>query len=172
MGWVSIPLLSVGALVAAAERPPKVFTPLPPTPAEFALAPQPVYGPLRPIRPAHRLALLEFRHTLNENDSEVAPFAVALGHLTARYIEDAGRIADVTTSVCQEIRAAKQPALPSEIIEGALAWNRPPGSRPDVPRRFSDYARAYRTLRLKEGKNHQAAIAALKTPPPPQPKPH
>lgn len=180
MRWVSLPLLWVGASVMAADgpKPPASATAPRPRPAastsapEFSLAPQPVYGPLRPVTPAHRLALLEVRESLQETDPRVAAFSHLLGQLTARYVEDAGRIAEVTTSVCQEIRATKQPVAPSEILEGALTWTRPAGSRQDVPRKFSEYGRKYLALRVKEGKDHKAALAALApTPPPPSAKP-
>lgn len=178
MRWVSLPLLWVGASLMAADGPKPAPAPAT-TPArppastiapEFRLAPQPVYGPLRTVTPAHRLALLEVRQSLPETDPQVARFSQLLGQLTARYVEDANRIAEITTSVCQEIRATKQVAVPSEILEGALRWNRPAGSRPDVPRKFSDYGRKYLALRVKEGKDHKSALAAL-TPPPPPPGP-
>jgi hypothetical protein len=134
-------------------------------PTEFDLAPQPIYGPLRPILPAHRLALLESGQRLLENDPLVASFAQALGQLTARYVEDASRIAEITSSLCREIRRRQKPASPAEILDAALRWNRPTGTRTDVPRRFSEFARLYQTLRIKQGKDHKAALATLVPPP-------
>lgn len=185
MRWVSLPLVWLGASLAGAQdsKPAPVAPPTPAPPAaraatappaapapvvsELTLAPQPVYGPLWEVTPAHRLALLESGTSLPQNDPEVARFSQFLGQLTARYVEDAGRIAEVTSALCWEIRAKKQSAVPSEILEGALRWTRPPGSRPDVPRKFSEYARRYRTLRVKEGKDHKSALAILNPPPPP-----
>lgn len=188
MRWVSLPLVWLGASLAAAQDP-KPAPVAPPTPAlpparaatappaaapapapiasELTLAPQPIYGPLWEVTPAHRLALLEFGTPLPQNDAQVARFSHFLGQLTARYVEDAGRIAEVTSALCWDIRAKKQTAVPSEILEGALRWTRPAGSRPDVPLKFSEYARRYRTLRVKEGKDHKSALAILNPPPAP-----
>lgn len=183
MRWVSLALLGVGASLSAAEDPKPVPPPAPtPAPAavrvpavaplapavsELTLAPQPIYGPLRAVTPAHRLALLEAGVPLPETDPGVAAFSHVLGQLTARYVEDAGRIAEVTSSVCRQIRAKNQPASPAEVLEGALNWRRPAGARPGVPRRYSDYARRYLALRVTEGKDHKAALATLNPPPPP-----
>ncbi len=163
MRWLSFGLLWAGAVASAADspKPAPVVVPPPSPPAEFQLAPQPVYGPLRPIVPAHRLALLEERRPIEASDPGVARFADLLEKLTARYVEDAPRIEELTTAVCQAIRASNKPAAPSEILEGALAWKRPADTRADVPRRFSDFARRYRALRVKEGKDHKAALSAL-----------
>jgi hypothetical protein len=165
----ALPFIATASVV----EPPKSKTAPPATPAppppqvavapppEWALVPQPVYGPRRPPMPAHQLALVETRTPVPANDPVVAGFARILSQLTARYIEDAPRIAELTASACEQIRAANHPASPVEIMEGALQWPRPKGSRPDVPRKYWQYIEQYRTLRIKGGKDHKAALSEL-----------
>ncbi len=169
MSWVSIPLLCASASFATAGEPkaPAPPAPAPPPvavvmpPVEFRLAPQPVYGRRRGPVPAHQLALVEYREAITEFDPRVAGFAQLLGQLTGRYVEDAAGIVGPTVMVCQELRARKQDASPAQILQAALTWKRPAGSRPGVPRKFSEYIRLYRHFRVAMGKDHQAALALM-----------
>ncbi len=107
--------------------------------------------------------MLEAGQPVFAGDPRVAVAAVLLAQLTAAYIEDAPRIAELTTGVVQRIRAAKQPASPLEMLVGAAQWNGQRGQRGNVPRKYEEFARLYRTGRL-EGKDHAAALSLMQPP--------
>jgi hypothetical protein len=94
------------------------------------------------------------------SDQRVAVAAVLLTQLTAAYVEDAPRIAELTVGVVQKVRAANQAASPLEMLVGATQWNGPGGKRGNVPRKFEEFARLYRTGRL-EGKDHATALSVM-----------
>jgi hypothetical protein len=128
---------------------------------------QPPYGSLVRPSPAHEVAMLEAGQPMFASDPRVAVAAVLLAELTAAYIEDAPRIAELTVGVVQQVRAANQAASPLEMLVGAVHWNGPAGKRGNVPRKFEEFARRYRAGRL-EGKDH-ASASSLTQPPYPSP---
>jgi len=113
--------------------------------------------------------MLEAGQPVFASDPPVAVAAVLLTQLTAAYVEDAARIAELTVGVVQKVRAANQAASPLEMLVGAAQWNGPGGKRGNVPRRFEEFARLYRTRRL-EGKDHASALSLMQ-PPRPAPSP-
>jgi hypothetical protein len=98
------------------------------------------------------------------NDPRVQSAAVLLERLTAGYVEDAPRISELTVRVCRQIQAAHRPASPFEMLDGALHWPRAATSRPDTPRQFERFATDYWNQRVKNGRDHAAAISALAAP--------
>ncbi|MGE5754734.1 MAG: hypothetical protein ACM35G_03305 [Planctomycetaceae bacterium] len=167
-------VLALGALRAAGQEPlPGAVPPTPaasgPPPPPLPVEPrepgqvpgQPTFGPAFEIVPAHRLAMMEAGQALPANDPRVASAARRLERLTAGYVEDAPRIAELTFRVCGQIRAANRPATPSHMLDGALHWSRPATLPPAAPRQFERYAALYRQARVVKGLDHAAAISAL-----------
>jgi hypothetical protein len=124
---------------------------------------QPPYGPLLPPGPAQNVAMLAAGYPLYPNDPRVGAAAVLLTRLTAIYVEDAPRISELAIRAVLDLRAANQTASPTELLEGATQWKRAggKGSRGDVPRRFTDFVRFYRKLRVEEGKDHVTALSLM-----------
>ncbi len=104
--------------------------------------------------------MLEAGQPIFATDPRVAVSAVLLTQLTAVYVEDAPRIAELTVGVVQKVRAANLAASPLEMLVGATQWNGPGGSRGNVPRKFEQFARLYGTARL-EGKDHTSALSLM-----------
>jgi hypothetical protein len=73
---------------------------------------QPLHGPLIPPSPAQALATVETGRVLAPDDPAVATMAVLLTQLTAAYVEDAPRIAELTIRIVSGIRAANRAASP------------------------------------------------------------
>jgi hypothetical protein len=113
--------------------------------------------------------MLEAGQPVFASDPRVAVAAVLLAESTAVYVEDAPRIAALTIQVVQRVRAANQAASPVEMLTGAVQWSGSERSRGNVPRRFEEFARRYRTGRL-EGKDHATALSLMQ-PLPPAPPP-
>jgi hypothetical protein len=105
--------------------------------------------------------MMEAGVVMPANDPRVRTAALLLERLTAGYVEDAPRIAELTVRVCGQVRAKDRPASPLEMLEGALHWPRPAALRPDVPRQFERFAALYRQQRVEKGLDHAAAISAL-----------
>lgn len=136
--------------------------PAPPPAADFLSPRQGVFGPIVPVEPAHKLAMLETNAVVAEDDPLVARASYLLSQSTARYIEDAPRVADLTIRVCREIRARQRSASPLEMLEAAETWKRPATTPGSVPRRFEHFAAQYRKLRVDEGKDHAQALSAMR----------
>jgi hypothetical protein len=128
----------------APEPPPIAIDVLPPG---FPRLDQPHYGPLLPPSPALSVAMLEAGGPMFGDDPRVASAAGLLTQLTATYVEDAPRIAELTVRVVRELRAANQAVTPIAMMEEATRWKRPPGERGNIPRRFEAFARLYRESR-------------------------
>ncbi len=105
--------------------------------------------------------MLEADAPVFEDDPLVARASFLLAQSTARYIEDAPRIAELTIRVCNAIRAKKGSVSPLEMLEASGSWTRPSGSSGAIPRRFEHYAARYRALRIDEGKDHAQALTAI-----------
>jgi hypothetical protein len=176
---LSMVVLALGTLRAAGQEPVSVPAAVPPTPAapvppppsllveprETDLVPgQPFFGSTFEIGPAHRLAMMEAGQDIAANDPRVASAALRLERLTAGYVEDAPRIAELTFRVCDQIRAANRPASPFQMLDGALYWPRPAALPATAPRQFERYAAFYRQARVVKGLDHAAAISALTSP--------
>ncbi len=176
---LSVVVLALGMLCAAGQEPVPVPAAVPPTPAtpvpppppllveprETELVPgQPFFGPAFEIVPAHRLAMMEAGQAMPANDPRVASAALRLELITAGFVEDAPRIAELTFRVCGQIRAANRPASPFQMLDGALHWPRPATLPPPAPRQFERYAAFYRQARVVKGLDHVAAISALTAP--------
>jgi hypothetical protein len=153
---------------AAVPPAPPQAPPPPPlliTPRETDFIPdQPHFGPPIPITPAHRLAMLEANVVMPADDPRVRSAAVLLERLTAGYVEDAPRISELTVRVCRQIQSANHPASPFEMLDSALRSPRAASVRPDAPRQFERFATDYLNQRVKNGRNHGAAISALAAP--------
>lgn len=155
------------AVAPAAPVPLAVMTPE--SLSGFRRPEQPPYSRARRPSPAQDLAMLEAGQPLFASDPRVAVVAVVLEQLTATYVEDAPRIVAITIRAAQQVRAANQAASPLEILIGAAQWNGPGGMRGNVPRKYEEFARLYRTGRL-EGKDHASALSLMQAPlssPPP-----
>jgi hypothetical protein len=106
--------------------------------------------------------MLEAGEPVFPNDARTRAASALLKQLTAIYVEDAPRISALTIRLVQDLRAANQAVLPSELLAGAIQGKRPSSSgRGYVLRRFGEFARLYRKLRIDEGKDHAAALAEL-----------
>src|SRR4051812_28962734 len=140
---------------AAAPAPGPPPAPLPaPAQPEFVSPRQGVYGPLIPVPPAQRIAMLETGGPVPATDPVAIQAAGLLAGLTARYVEDAPRIAELTIRTCKAVRAADRPASPLEMLDAALRWKRPARPGGNVPRRFEGYAALYKKLRVEETRSH------------------
>jgi hypothetical protein len=173
-------ILLAGTLIAADQAPPPPEAGPNPTPPPVPVSPdvsvpplitipssgyllpdQPHHGPLILPSPAQNLAMLETGRVLSSDDPAVASAASVLTRLTAGYVEDAPRIAELTIRVVQRIRAANQAASPMEILVGATRWKRPDGTRGNIPRKFEEFARLYQKWRIEQGKDHAAALSLM-----------
>jgi hypothetical protein len=96
-------------------------------------------------------------------DRRVAVAAELLDRLTAVYIEDAPRIAELTIRAIRQTRAANQTASPLEMLEGASQWRGPGGQRGNIPRKFSEFAAPYQSGR-SAGKDHATTLAEIQPP--------
>jgi hypothetical protein len=182
-------ILLNAAFLAAQDEPPAPAVPANPAPVSAPpqaaqLAPpviagptassgflrrdQPVYGPLYPPSPAQNLAMLEAGGPVFPNDPRVRSAAVLLTQLTGNYVEDAGRISELTIHVVRELHAARQAASPLEVLVGATQWKRPAGTRPcgSVPREFEEFAARYRKLRLEGSHDHATTLSLMQGPAP------
>jgi hypothetical protein len=121
---------------------------------------QPPYGRVLRPNPAQDLAMLEAGQSVLATDPQVAAAAVLLERLTAAYVEDAPRIAELTIHVVQQVRAANQAASPMELLAGAIQWKGPGGRRGNVPREFGQFAALYRTGRIA-GKDHATTLTQM-----------
>jgi hypothetical protein len=155
------------ARVTNPAPPPPVPVPVPvPVPAfvpptEFAAPGPGEYAPVLRVQPAHRIAMMEAGRELPETDPLVARAAGDLSQLTARYLEDAPRIADLAIRTTAAIRAANRPASPLEMMEAALNSRRPAGIKGVGPRLFQSFAELYRKVRVEQGQDHAGAIDAI-----------
>jgi hypothetical protein len=107
--------------------------------------------------------MLEAGQPVFATDPRVAAAAILLERLTAAYVEDAPRIAELTIHVVQQIRAANQAAAPMEMLAGAIQWKGPGpplAERGNVPREFEQFAALYRTGRIA-GKDHATALTQM-----------
>lgn len=159
-------VLLVAASVVADEKAPAP-APAPSVPTEHVPPNLPVFGTLEVVDPAHRLAMLEADKPLPEADPLIARAANLLSGLTANYVEDAPRIAELTARATAAIRASKRPASPLEIMEGALLWKRPASSKGNIPRRYEGELAAYLRLRIEGKKDHAAALSVMRGTPTP-----
>jgi hypothetical protein len=115
--------------------------------------------------------MLEAGQPVFATDQRVTAAAVLLERLTATYVEDAPRIAELTIHVVQQVRAANQAASPMEMLDGATRWTGPGGWRGNVPRKFEQFAALYRNARTA-GKDHAATLLEMQPAgPPPAPVP-
>jgi hypothetical protein len=154
---------------APAPAPVPAANPVPPPPAPipFTIPPtalaspdQGEYALVLRVQPAHQVAMMEAGRVLPETDPLVARAAGLLSQLTAKYLEDAPRIADLTIKTTAAIRAAKGSASPIEIMESAVNLPRPAGSSGVGFRRYDTFAERYRKARVEGGKDHAGAIGS------------
>jgi hypothetical protein len=140
--------IAPAALSVRADQPGPAAAPpqLPAPVVEVPLPPQFVYGAVVAGVPAHRIAMLEAGGTLPATDPGVGEAARLLADLTARYIEDAPRIAELTLRACQEIRKTNRPASPIAMLNAALAWKPVARTRPNLPLKYAEFARSYPAL--------------------------
>jgi hypothetical protein len=104
--------------------------------------------------------MLEAGQPVFAGDSRVAVAAELLERLTAVYVEDAPRIAELAAGTIRQIRSANQAASPMAMLEGAAQWKGPGGRRGNVPRKFGDFAALYRAGRIG-GKDHATTSAEI-----------
>lgn len=152
--------LATPEVAVPAEVP--VPLPVPPPEAEFISPRQGVFGPLIRVPPAQKIAMLEVDGPVAGDAPLVGRASYLLSQLTAKYVEDAPRIAELTIRVCRAIRASGGSASPLEMMEGAEAWKRPALPAGNVPRRYEGYAALYRKFRLDQGKSHAEALALIR----------
>jgi hypothetical protein len=110
--------------------------------------------------------MLEAGQPVPVTDLRVTAAAIVLEQLTATYVEDAPRIAELTIHAVQQVRAANQAASPLEMLVGATEWKGPGGRRGNVPREFEQFAALYRTARIA-GKDRAAALSQMQPAGPP-----
>lgn len=127
---------------------------------------QPQYGPTIPPSPAHSVAMLEAGGPTLGDDPRVRSAAFLLEQLTASYVEDAPRISELTIRMVREIRARDQAASPFEMMVGATHWKRSPSLRGNIPRKFQEFTRLYRSIRIEQGKDHSTALSLMQRPHP------
>jgi hypothetical protein len=123
----------------------------------------PPYSRVRRASPAQDVAMLDAGQPVFASDPRVATAAVLLERLTAVYVEDAPRIAELTIHVVRQVRAAKQVATPLEMLDAATRWKGPAGPRGNVPREFEQFAALYRSGRLA-GKDHATTLSEMQAP--------
>jgi hypothetical protein len=179
-GLLPIGVLSLSCWAVAQEPPappPAAETPesAPPSPPPAPAPPAPAPPPPPPLElpapaaigivtepaPVLRIAELEAGGEITADNPRIAESARLLDRVSAVFIEDAPRIAELTAGACRAIRAGNGASSPFEILEGALLWRRPPGTWGSVPRRFEVFAAQYRKLRTVGGRDHAQALAAL-----------
>jgi hypothetical protein len=91
--------------------------------------------------------MLEAGQTMPPNDPRVGDMAALLTRLTAMYIEDAPRIAEMTIKAVGGLQAVNQAVSPSELLTGAIQWPRGHGRPGSGPRKYADYLRHDRASR-------------------------
>jgi len=96
------------------------------------------------VQPAHSIAMMEVEGDLPETDPLVARASNLLDQLTARYLEDAPRIADLAIKRTAKLRTAGTKVSPLGLLDAALAAKRPESLKGNTPRRFDLFASAYR----------------------------
>jgi|GEM_PF-3006324 len=96
------------------------------------------------VQPAHGIAMMEVQGDLPETDPLVARASNLLDQLTARYLEDAPRIADLAIKRTAKLRTAGTKVSPLGLLDAALAAKRPESLKGNTPRRFDLFASAYR----------------------------
>jgi len=170
--WSIALTILMGAAAPAVAQPGPVPTPSPapvapevsppplaPIPISgFLVADPPYQGPFLGPGPALGLAILEVGRALPADDPAVASVSAVLTQLTAVYVEDAPRIAELTSRVVQRIRAANRAASPLEMLVGATRWGRADVASGNVPRKFEEFARLYQDGRIQGGRDHAATI--------------
>lgn len=154
----ALPTMSPQPAAAAPVAPP--LNVLEMSSSGFRPPEQADYGVVRVPSPAQNLAMMEAGRPLFASDPQVATMAVALTYLTAVFVEDAPRIAELTIRVVGDLRDANQNASPFEMLAGGAIWTGPAGRRGNVPRKFGEFAAGYRRLRL-QGKDHDSAVSLL-----------
>jgi hypothetical protein len=155
----TILVLSTVLVAAQAPAPATPKAPAPPAPGAFVPSDQPVYVETPVVVPAYQIAMVEANQSLPGDDPLIAKAAVLLSQLTAGYIEDAPRIAELTIQMAQAIRASNRPASPLEIMDGALQWKRT--SVGNVPRKYEAFANAYGKWRVDGKKDHAQAMSLM-----------
>jgi hypothetical protein len=165
-GLLTIGVLSLSCWAVAQEPPasppvPAPPVPAPPSPPPLELPAPAAIGIVTEPLPAPRIAELEAGGEIDADDPRIGESARLLDRVSAVFIEDAPRIAELTAGACRAIRAGDRPSSPFEILEGALLWRQPLGPRGVVPRRFEVFAAQYRRLRIVGGRDHAQTLAAL-----------
>lgn len=168
----SAPETAPGEKPVPSPAPPLPVPPVPLVPPEFAAIGPGEFAAVVQVQPAHRVAMMEAGREVPETDPLVARASVVLTGLTAKFLEDAPRIADVSIRTTAAIRKAKGAASPLELMEAALNSKRPADAPAIGPRRFDAFATRYRKARIEQGKDHAAALRELQRSAAPGKKPH
>ena len=155
-----LPCCALSLAVGQEPEPTPAVSPfLVPPPPVVVFAPPPILVPqvipritglpVEGVAPAHRLAIVESGGVfIPSNDPRVGQVAQRLERLTAVYVEDAPRIADLTESACGALRAAKVPVSRIEMLDDALAARPASTSLGNFPRLYERFAASYQLSRL------------------------